>query len=255
MIAMKTAIHLHTNYSHDSNRSPEALVRAAAREGIDCLAITDHDEIDGALAARDLGLMRVIVGQEVSTRDGHLIGLFLHRRISPGLSAEQTIDNIHDQGGLALAPHPYCTLCDSSLGAALPRIVDRLDAIEIHNAQNPLPWQDARARAFAAANGLVEYVGADAHLAGFRTPAYQLMREFAGPRDFLRALADAQLVAGRFGLGYYALMGLRHVWDKCMPKHLYGFGRNSRTRSAASPVRAKRPSTPQPEPSFVRARR
>jgi len=223
MRRIKVAIHLHTHYSWDSNLPPGALLEAAGRAGLDCVAITDHDEIAGALEARALGTVRVIVGEEVSTADGHLIGLFLEERIAPGLSAEETIAEIRAQGGLALAPHPFATLCDNSLQDAAWRLFDQLDAVEIFNAQNPLPADDARAVEFAEQTGLPAYVGMDAHLR--RLPAtYQVLADFADSRGFLQALGQAELHTARVGWRYYAMMAVRHLWDKVLPCRMPGFG-------------------------------
>jgi len=250
----KTVIHLHTSYSHDSNLTPATLVAHARRESVDCVAITDHNEIAGALAVRALGGVRVIVGEEITTADGHLIGLFLERAIRSGRSAEATIDEIHAQGGLALAPHPFCTLCALNLGAATERIAARLDAVEIHSAQNPLPWQDRRAARFAQRRGLAAYAGSDGHLRGRLAPAYQWMEAFSDPSSFLDSLRAAQLVCGRFGLLYLARMGLRHVWDKFAPGPLPGFGVHCRTRGevgddGADSTLARGPGASQPRPA------
>jgi len=230
---IRVAIHLHTNYSHDSNVSPRQLVEAAAAEALDCIAITDHDEIDGAVEAAAVGAVQVIIGQEVSTRDGHLIGLFLRERVRPGLSALDTVDRIRAQGGVVLAPHPYCALCDSSLGRSIDAIAHELDGVEVCNSQNPLPWQDRAAARFARAHGLNAYVGADGHLRGRVAPGYQVMRPFRGPADFVAALAEAELHAGRFGPWYLARMAARHFWDKISPTPLPGFGANWRGGAAA----------------------
>ncbi|MBI5863900.1 MAG: PHP domain-containing protein [Planctomycetes bacterium] len=236
MTPIRTAIHLHTNHSFDSNRTPRDLIDQAVLEGIGCVAITDHDAIDGAFEAQRCagGRTRVIIGEEVSTRDGHVIGLFLKRWIEPGRSAEETIEAIRRQGGLVLAPHPFATLCDDSLHGAIERIAHLIDAVEIHNAQNVLAWQDRRAASFARQAGLPAYVGCDGHLSGRLAPAYQVMSPFAGPSDFLASLGSAKLVAKRYGLGYFARMGMRHVWDKLMPIALPGYGVNALRRPPAA---------------------
>lgn len=223
MNSVKVAIHLHTHYSYDSNMSPRALIEAVRRMGLDWVAVTDHDEIAGAIEAREIGGIGVIVGEEVSTADGHLIGLFLERRIRPDMSAVETVSEIRAQGGLVLAPHPFCTLCDNSLHAAVEQLADSLDAVEVFNAQNPLPWQDRRAAAFADRVGLPAYVGMDAHLR-WLPATYQVMPGFHGAQDFLNSLAHSELCVARVGLRYYGLMGARHFWDRLFPRRLPGFG-------------------------------
>lgn len=228
MSRIKVAIHLHTDFSWDSNLPPRTLARLARAQGFDCIAVTDHDDIGGALAARDAGEVRVIVGEEISSRDGHIIGLFLDRWVPPDLSGEETIARIREQGGVVLAPHPFGTLCEGSLMHSTERLLPQFDAIEIHNAQNPFVWEDHRAARLAAARGVRAYVGADCHLTGDIAPAHQYMPDFATPAEFLRSLEQAELVHGRFGFWYWARMGTRHVWDMFMPRPLPGFARNNR---------------------------
>ena len=105
-------LHVHTVWSDGAQR-PEVIVEAAHDRQVDVVAITDHDEIRGALRARDwarehpeLGV-DVVVGEEISTLNGHLLGLFLEECVPPGLSALDTISEIHAQGGLAVAAHPF----------------------------------------------------------------------------------------------------------------------------------------------------
>lgn len=133
-------LHVHSWWS-DGAQSPEDLVRAAAGR-VDVLAISDHDEIAGALQARefardhpDLGV-DVVVGEEVSTLNGHLLALYLEERIPAGLSAAQTIERVHAQGGLAVAAHPfhpirYRRAGRPSLAALIPELA--LDGIEVVN--------------------------------------------------------------------------------------------------------------------------
>jgi predicted metal-dependent phosphoesterase TrpH len=103
---------MHTRYSDGVATVEETLAFALWRTPLDVIAITDHDTIEGALRARDLAErdeypIEVIVGEEVSTREGHVLALFLHKRIPPGLSVERTVELAHEQGGLAIVAHPF----------------------------------------------------------------------------------------------------------------------------------------------------
>lgn len=225
---LKTVIHVHTNYSHDSNRSPAELVETAVAQGVDCIAVTDHDEIEGALRAQSAGGVRVIVGEEISSSDGHIIGLFLRQRVSPGMSAEDTARAIRAQGGLVLAPHPYAMLCEDSLTAdGMRRLLPWLDAVEVCNSQNLFVWEEARAREFCVRHQVTPYAGADAHIQGYLAGAYQLMPDFSDPPSFLKSLRRATLVPARFALGYYLAMGGRHLWEKTLRRRMRGYGVNA----------------------------
>ena len=227
MVRLKTVLHVHTNYSADSNVSPEELVATARRQDVDCVAVTDHNVIDGALAVRAAAdSLRVIVGEEITTAGGHLLGLFLSHTVPPRLPAEETIKRIRDQRGLVFAPHPFACLCDNSLGRTVQRLVPLLDAVEIHNAQNPFWWEDTRAACFARRHDLIPYVGADAHVRGYLAASHQMMPDFDGPQSFLAALRQAEFSRGRFGLRYIGVMAARQLWKQVVGRPLGGFGAN-----------------------------
>ena len=114
----KADIHIHTNFS-DGLMTPEAVVEhAATQTDLRVIAISDHDTIDGALAARryrqrhkgDFGHLDIVVASEITSLDGDVLGLFLHQDVAAGMSAAETVDEIHAQGGLAVAVHPYSIL-------------------------------------------------------------------------------------------------------------------------------------------------
>src|SRR5215831_16184948 len=105
-------VHLHTNYSDATGSVEEVLAFAQQHTSLDVIAVTDHDTIEGALRARDLAAtgayrFQVIVGEEISTREGHMLALFLHKRVPPNLSIERSIELVHEQGGLAVVAHPF----------------------------------------------------------------------------------------------------------------------------------------------------
>jgi hypothetical protein len=207
MRRIKTLIHIHTDYSYDSNIAPERLLAYAERNGFGCVAVTDHDTIEGARRMQAMTDLRIIVGEEVSTTDGHVIGLFLQQRVEPGLSARDTALAIKEQGGLVLIPHPFNKLFGCGIGQAAYDMLDLIDAVEINNAQNPLPMPDWTAARLARKTGIPAFVGADSHRAFSIAPCFQWMRPFEGPVDFLNALKGAELVPGRHPPGYFVDIG------------------------------------------------
>ena len=134
---MKADLHIHTTYSDGTASVPEVLKHVAENTDLDIIAITDHDCIEGAVKAAKLAHrygLKVIVGEEVSTADGHLLALFIHERLPKGRPAKETIQAIHAQGGLAIAPHPFDPLV-ASLGKRNPSLAGwALDGIEVFNA-------------------------------------------------------------------------------------------------------------------------
>jgi len=230
---LKTLIHVHTDYSFDGNVSLETLAWSVANEQIGCIAITDHNTIEGALRFRGMTDARVIVGEEVSTIQGHLIGLFLKSPVPPGLSARDTALAIRAQGGLVLAPHPFVRFAGCGLRHAAWDLIDLIDAFEIQNAQNFLPHPDWRASRFVEETGRIGYVGADTHRVGTLAPCYQILRTFAGPADFLDALGAADLCLGYHSLRYRAVMALQAVRSLAGIPLPADFGVNARPACAA----------------------
>ncbi len=169
-------LHLHTRFS-DGWPEPERLVdHVARRTDLDLIAVTDHDTIEGALRAaahadrrrgRRLG---VVVGEEVSSRDGHVVGLFLERRVRPGMSAAATVEAIHAQGGLAFAPHPFWRTTRQVRGRGPVHGVGWLaaeldfDGIEVANATPGFYVFNQLARRLNLGLGAAELGSSDAHI-------------------------------------------------------------------------------------------
>ncbi len=192
---MRLDLHVHTSYSYDSGLGLDALVRSVHKHGLDGVAVLDHDEIEGGLRLREVAPFTVIVGEEIGTRDGGIAGLFLHERIPPHLSAEETIARIHAQDGLVLVPHPLARGVPGRIDPhVLMRIIGQVDIIEGYNARSPLPADDAHARALAEKHGIVISAGSDAHFAFEVGRSYTEIAPFDGPETFLRSLSAAHLV-------------------------------------------------------------
>jgi predicted metal-dependent phosphoesterase TrpH len=201
-------LHCHSTASFDSLNTPGTLVKTARRFGLTHLAITDHERIDGALRARDLAAaetdespLTIIVGEEVRTADGDMLGLFLERAVPPGLSATETAAAIHAQGGLVGLPHPFDRFRGSSgkMAAAesLAELVREVDFIEAHNAR-AVGGANAQAAELAVANGLPRVASSDAHSPMEVGVAYTVLNGAFSTADELRALLpSADIVTGR----------------------------------------------------------
>lgn len=168
----KADIHIHTVYSDGTATVREVLEHTAAHTDLRVIAVTDHDTIEGALEARSLADaygIEIIVGEEVSTSEGHLLALFIEQPIPPRRSAAATIAAVHAQGGLCIAAHPY-DMVVPSLGryglqtrAAAPSRDWHFDAIETFNASLWLASNNTRAATVAAALELPACGGSDSH--------------------------------------------------------------------------------------------
>ena len=191
--------HLHTVASGDSVLTVEELADRAGRAGLDVVCVTDHNVTHAAVAAaeRDLGV-RVIVGEEVRTPDGDLIGLFLTERIPYVLPVAEVVGLIRGQGGLVYVPHPF-DRGRSSVGRVLPGLcaAGSVDVIEVFNAKIADQALNDEASRLAERFGLPGGAGSDAHDAPGVGAAYLEMPDFDGPTSFLAALADAR-VTGEF---------------------------------------------------------
>jgi predicted metal-dependent phosphoesterase TrpH len=172
----KADMHLHTLYS-DGTQTVAALLDWIEHEtDLDVVAITDHERIDGALRAAELHAageysFDLVVGEEITTRRGHVLGLFLSERVPALRPLPETLERIHDQGGIAIAAHPMAVLIPS-LGVRSLRALQedpderhRLDAIELFNPSTAgRVRHDQRRRLNEAELGLAEVGNSDAHV-------------------------------------------------------------------------------------------
>jgi predicted metal-dependent phosphoesterase TrpH len=165
-------LHTHTKYSGmsklrflrfpDAVSEPAEVVRAAERRGLDIVCVTDHDTLRGGRIAEktSAGNVEVVVGEEVSTADGEIVGLFINEDVPRGLSAEETIDRIHAMGGVAIAPHPFSAHC-SSLSNKLFDL--KLDGVEFFNAFHRDRYTNDIAQKLCENLAVAKTGGSDAH--------------------------------------------------------------------------------------------
>ncbi|MBI3733746.1 MAG: PHP domain-containing protein [Chloroflexi bacterium] len=162
---MRVELHCHTLVSKDSLMSYDAIIRRVQERGLGALAITDHNKIDGAFELARRAPFPVIIGEEIRTREGEIIGYFLSEWIPPGLTPEETIARIRGQGGLVNIPHPFDSLRHSVIKRdALHRIAEQVDMIEVLNARVIMQGENRQAEQFAKQIGKVAVAGSDAHI-------------------------------------------------------------------------------------------
>ena len=191
---LRADLHLHTNYSPDSLITPEALVSRCIKLGINCIAVTDHNVLEGAQAVQNIAPFRVVAAEEIKTSEGEVIGFFLKERIPPRLSPEETVRRIKEQGGLVGVPHPFDRLRREPLRqAALERVLSQVDIIEVFNARVTVGSDNARAVAFAAEHGLACSAGSDAHSLLEVGKACVEMDDFETPQEFLESLRNGKI--------------------------------------------------------------
>jgi predicted metal-dependent phosphoesterase TrpH len=195
LTVIKVDMHVHTSYSKDGLLSPEEVVVHCQLKGLGAVAITDHNSIAGALAVRDLAPFPVIVGQEISTSQGEVMGLFLEQEVPRDLSPCEAISSIKEQGGLAGVPHPFDKLRGETLGEqALKEIADELDFIEGFNSRVTFSRDNRRAQEFARSRGLLCTAGSDAHSSYELGRAYVETPPFNGQKEFPESLAKGRIV-------------------------------------------------------------
>lgn len=193
---VRADLHNHTHYSPDSILSPERFVARAVERGLDWVAVTDHNTLRAAPTVQKAiegTALRVIVGEEVRTSDGEILGLFLSDEVPRGLSPEETMERIKAQGGLVGVPHAFDTHRSPLRTEAMLRLVDRIDFIEGLNARMVDASHNGRAVEFAREHGLPLSAASDAHSPCEVGRAYVEMPDFEGPDGFLAALRSGKL--------------------------------------------------------------
>ena len=186
--SMRIDLHVHTRYSGHSLLRPERIVEIARKRNLDALAITDHDEIQGAIEVSRM--FPTIIGEEVTSEDGDIIGLFLTEKVQRG-SAKQVMESIRAQGGLVIVPHPF----DSTRGGAVmsEEVCASADCIEVFNSRVVRKADNERARTFAELKNIPAVVGSDAHTSMEIGKAWMDVGSIDDPKSFLASLRDAKV--------------------------------------------------------------
>ena len=197
-------LHMHTDHSHDCATPVDVLLESAKAAGLGAIAVTDHNEISGALeAAERANGIKVIVAEEVKTADqGEVIGLFIKEKIARGMSLEETIAEIRRQGGLVYVPHPFDRMHAVPDYEHMLDIVEQIDAIEVFNPRVAISSFNEEAARFAAKYRIVAGAGSDSHVAQGLGSVKIKMRDFDGPEEFLESLREADIIRRKQSLLY-----------------------------------------------------
>jgi len=227
-------LHMHTDHSPDCATPVETLLATARDQRLGAIAVTDHNEVSGALDARAKAAeygVKVIVGEEVKTADqGEVIGLFIEERIPRGLTLAATIAEIRRQGGLVYVPHPFDRLHTVPDYEHLLAALEEIDALEVFNARVAIPAFNEEAVRFAAKYWIVGGAGSDAHVAQGLGSVRIRMRDFDGPEEFLESLRDADIIRRPASLLY--VQALKFIQTRATPPAARRASRQRRVRRA-----------------------
>lgn len=186
---IRVDLHSHSCYSKDSRSTIDGIIQALPKSGLHALALTDHDQIEGALELQRRAPFFVIPGEEIKTDHGEIIGLFLKEWIPPKLTPKETIERIREQGGIVYVPHPFDRVRGSRITEdQLESISGDIDILEVFNARNALPRFNARALEYARAKGLMMGAGSDAHRYREYGAAYIELPRFDDAESFRESL-------------------------------------------------------------------
>lgn len=201
-------LHMHTDHSGDCATPVDVLLQTARDRGLGAIAVTDHNEVSGALEARRIAAeqfddLKVIVGEEVKTKEqGEVIGLFLEQKIPKGMTMAETIAAIREQGGLVYVPHPFDRFHSVPDYEHLLDMVEEIDILEVFNPRVALTSFNEEAVRFASKYRIVSGAGSDSHVAQGLGSVRTRIHDFEGPAEFLEAMRDADITRKHKNLVY-----------------------------------------------------
>jgi PHP domain/Glycosyltransferase Family 4 len=232
-------LHMHTDHSHDCVTPVEVLLATAREQGLGAVAVTDHNEISGALEARAQARragVKVIVGEEVKTAaEGEVIGLFIQEKIPRGLSLRETVAEIKRQGGLVYVPHPFDRMHAVPDYEYLLKILADVDAIEVFNPRVAIGAFNEEAARFAAKYRIVAGAGSDSHVTQGLGSVRVRMRDFDGPAEFLQSLREAAILTRPTSLLY--VQALKFLQTRATPPSARRASRARRVKRAIGEAR------------------
>lgn len=210
----KVDLHIHTSFSEDALCTPAQVVELSLARGLSRIAITDHNTIAGALEARKIAPELVIIGEEVRTKRGELLALFISEEIPPKLDPLETIRRIKEQGGIVGIPHPFDQIRREAMGPYALEIIKQVDFLEGFNARTLFSSDNTRAMKLATELGLPASAGSDAHTPWEIGKVWVEMDPFSGEREFLEALKGGMIKGRRSPLWVHLFSTLAKIARK-----------------------------------------
>ena len=213
-------LHCHTIYSKDSLTTPEEMLKACERKGLDRIAVTDHNTIRGALAVQQLDPDKVIIGEEIMTTKGELLAFFVQEEVPSKLKPEEAITHLRDQGAFISVSHPFDRLRKGHWELDdLLEILPNVDAIETFNSRCLRSSFNKDAQAFSKQHNLQQTVGSDAHAVYELGKARLIVPEFEDAESFSEALETAkqEVTLSPFWVHFYSRYA---VWRKKLDPNL-----------------------------------
>lgn len=190
-------LHTHTIHSKDCLTRAAALIKRARELGLAKIAVTEHNNLAGALAAKALAPELVIVGEEIKTTEGEIIGYYVTEEVPRGLTPEETVKRLRGQGAVITIPHPLDSVRSSAMGReAVLRIIDQVDALEVRNARCVRPADNQAAEELAAQYGKLVTAGSDAHIVAELGRCYLELPPFEDNAESFRAALRHAAVRG-----------------------------------------------------------
>jgi predicted metal-dependent phosphoesterase TrpH len=186
---LKADFHIHTRYSMDCEMELEDIIKRCQKMEIDCVAITDHGTVEGALKMQEIAPFKVIVGEEVLTDYGEIMGMFLKETIPSNISVDEAISRIKDQGGLVCLPHPFDPLRGLTMDLEeVDKLAPRVDIVEVFNARSPINSTADKALDYALRHEIPATVGSDSHTLGEIGRTFVEIDDFNTPDQLLEVL-------------------------------------------------------------------
>ena len=207
---------MHTNFSPDSLITPNQLVRKCEAAGLNCIAVTDHNTIQGAMEIRNIAPFRVNIGEEIRTSEGEVIGLFLEEKVPAGLSPKETANRIHSQGGLLAIPHPFDKFRRSVITQrCLLDLRNYATILEAFNARNTFQSSNQNALKLAQEWGTLTSAVSDAHTTIELGRTYMEMPDFDGTSaGFIESVSQSRLVMRPITPLIHVLTTLTKIWKR-----------------------------------------